>query len=200
MTYFYPPNGEAIKAVMRSKGYVVFGNARGYDLNLFGIRTLDTVSNAFNDWVGCMYLMHGVWNLFPFPATTDPGLYWRSHPMNVKGTAVLKPGQYRGVYRLGEHKGYPALVQRGAVVVYRDPDRDSYLDLDDDSTDEGVFGINIHRASKRSPSIEVNKWSAGCQVIQDAVHHEFHLELVRKSIAIYGHGHTYTLLTEADFA
>ena len=197
---FYVPSGDRLKAVMLSKGYTVFASTKGYDLNLFGVRTGDVEENKFNDWVGAMYLSKGVWNTFAFPATTDPGLYWRQNPMNVNGTAVLKPGQYRGAYKLGEHKGYPALQQSKPLVVYRDFNRDQYLDLDESNTQEGMFGINIHRASSRAPSENVNKWSAGCQVLQDPVQFGFFIELVRKSVSLHGNSFTYTLMTEADFS
>ncbi len=197
---FYLPTAEQIKAVMESKGYKVFGSAKGYDLNLFGVRTDDIESNKFNDWVGVMYLAHGVWNLFVFPATTDPGLYWRQNPMNVNGTAMLKPGQYRAAWKLGKHQGkYEALVQNKKVTVYRDPDRDRYLEPDEGHTQTGLFGINIHRASIQAPSQNVNKWSAGCQVLQDPIQFDFLMELVRKAVSVYGNGFTYTLLIEADF-
>lgn len=196
---FYPPDGKAIKAVMRSKGYLVFGGNRGYDLNLFGIRTKNTDANEFNDWVGVMYLESGVWNTFAFPATTDPGTYWRMHPLNVSGVAAVKPAQYRGSHKVGVHKGYPALQQRAPVVVYRDPDRDRLLEMDDSNTEQGMFGINIHRASSHHPSERVDKWSAGCQVLQDPIQFEFLMELARKASSIHGNSFTYTLLTEADF-
>lgn len=190
---------EIVKAVMLSKGYTVFEDPKGYDLNLFGVRTADVQSNTFNDWVGVMYVSEGVWNFFAFPATTDPGLYWRLHPMNVDGTAILKPGQYRGAYKYGIHRGYPALQQQRDVVVYRDNDRDNYLHVDEDTTEKGIFGINIHRASSKAPSKAVDRWSAGCQVLQDPIHFAFLIELVRKSTSIYGNSLTYTLLTENDF-
>ncbi len=196
----YLPSPEQIAAVMLAKGYRVFDDRKGYDLNLFGVRSSDTSSNEFNDWVGVMYMAHGVWNLFAFPATTDPGLYWRQHPMNVKGTAMLKRGQYRGAWELGQHQGrYDALVQRKAVTVYRDPDRDRYLDPDEGQTQTGLYGINIHRASTKAPSAAVNKWSAGCQVLQDPIQFDFLIALARKAASIYGNGFTYTLLDEADF-
>ncbi len=196
---FYPPSAGAIAIIMRSKGYKVFENAKGYDLNLFGIRTDDVDANTFNDWVGVMYRAGGAWNLFAFPATTDPGLYWREKPMNVKGTAILKPGQYRGSHMVGQHKGYAALQQKGPVAVYRDADGDAELDTDESTVDEGMFGINIHRASTKGASTRVGKWSAGCQVVQDPLHFDFLMAMARKSAGIYGNSFTYTLLAQSDF-
>lgn len=197
---FYLPSAEAIVCTMQAKGYTVFTNPKGYDLNLFGVRTNDTGANTFNDWVGALYLSHGVWNLFAFPATTDPGLYWRHHPMNVNGTALLKPGQYRSAWRVGFHQGkYEALVQSKPVVVYRDADRNSQVTPDEFSVQEGLFGINIHRASRHAPSTTVGKWSAGCQVLQDPAQFAFLMELAHLSADRYGNHFTYTLLTESDF-
>ena len=195
----YLPTPEQIKAVMRSKGYVVFGGGpHGYDLNIFGVRTEDRAANTFNDWVGVMYLQHGVWNLFAFPATTDPGLYWRQHPMNVKGTAMLKPGQYRSAWELGYHQGkYEALTQCKDVTVYRDADRDNLAETGPEDT--GRFGINIHRANAKQASSQVDKWSAGCQVLADPMQFDFLLNLARKSASIYGNHFSYTLLEEGDF-
>jgi len=194
------PAADAIKAAMRRKGYVVFGNdAKGYDLNIFGIRTRDTRSNAFNDIVGVMYLEAGRWILFTFPATTDPGLYWRRNPGRVEGTAILVPGQYRGAYKVGKHKGYAALQQQKPVKVYRDPNKDDVLDFDPETIQAGMFGINIHRSNKDRPSEQVNKWSAGCQVLADPIHFGFLMALAMEAQEIHGNSFTYTLLTEDDF-
>lgn len=195
---FSLPTPQSIKAAIRSKGYVVFGDERGYDLNIFGIRTNDSQSNSFNDLVGVMYLFDNKWNCFYFPATTDPGTYWREHPMNVDGTAILVPGQYRGAYKVGEHKGYPALQQQKPLKVYRDNNKDKVLNMDPASIKEGMYSINIHRSSHLHPSTQVNKWSAGCQVIQDPLQFEFLISLARKASEIYGNSFTYTLLTEDD--
>lgn len=190
---------ESFMVAMAAKGYVVFSSPRGYDLNLFGVRTEDNDANAFNDILGVMYLQNGQWSIFTFPATTDPGVYWRRHPMNVAGTAILKPGQYRGSHQLGKHRGqYDALVQAGDVTVYRDANRDDALDVDG-ATQTGPFGINIHRASSADPSTTVGKWSAGCQVIADPLHFDFLMALARKSAGLYGDRFTYTLLSESDF-
>ncbi len=186
---------------MKEKGYVVFEDeARGYDLNLVGIRTSDMTANTFNDQLIVMYRAHGQWLLFRFPATTDPGAYYRLHPANVRGTAILKPGQYRGAYELGKHKGYAALRQKKPLTVYRDADRDDVLKTNEGSLETGMFGINIHRAGATATSRKVDRWSAGCQVVADPVHFRFLLELCKKSSEIYGNSFTYTLLTETDFA
>lgn len=200
---FYLPGPEAVKAVMERKGYKVFEGSRqkGYDLNIFGVRAADTAANTFNDWLGVMYLQSGVWNMFAFPGTTDPGLYWREHPMNVHGTALVKPGQYRGLWKRGRHQGkYEALVQASPISVYRDANRNATLEPREETVQVGMFGINMHRANPNTPSVQVNKWSAGCQVFADPIQFDFMMALVRKSQAIWGDRFSYTLLTEADFS
>lgn len=190
---------ESLLVAMAANGHVVFSDSRGYDLNLFGVRTENNDANAFNDLVGVLYLQNRQWNLFTFPATTDPGVYWRRNPMNVDGTAILKPGQYRGSHQLGKHRGqYDALVQVAPVTVYRDGDRDDALDTIG-GTQTGLFGINIHRASSVDPSTQVGKWSAGCQVLADPRHYDFLMAMAHKAASIYGDRFSYTLLTESDF-
>jgi len=146
-------------------GHRVFDGDADYDLNIVGIRSADKTPNVFNDTMTVSYRLKGQWYTRSWAITTDPGIYWLNNPMRVAGTAILCPGQYRGAYKLGKHRGrYSALVQRGDMRIYRDADRDNELDLVDTSIVEGKFGINIHRASASRTSTRVDKWSAGCQV------------------------------------
>ncbi len=185
--------------VLKRKGYVVFENPKGHDLNIVGIRTKDMESNRFNDWLTVSYIYDQIWNFFAFPATTDPGTFYRQNPANVKGTAILKPGQYRGAYKIGRHKTYKALQQQKPVTVYRDADRDKILDTTGIDEDTGMFGINIHHASAYKPSMIVGKWSAGCQVLQDIDHFAFLMALCERAREKFGNSFTYTLLEENDF-
>jgi len=184
---------------MRAKGYRVFANPGGHDLNLVGIRTGDMTSNRFNDWLMAFYWFDGDWTSFGFRATTDPGTYHRLNPEAVKGTAILKPGQYPGAYRIGRHKNYKALRQVGPLTVYRDANRDDVLDTTGMPEDTGLFGINIHRAHELNPSLQVDKWSAGCQVVQDPDQFQFLLTLCDRAAEKWGGSFSYTLLTEDDF-
>jgi hypothetical protein len=194
------PNVNQIIDVMRTKNYKVFKNTKGHDLNIVGIRTSSIDANTFNDWITVFYTFDKRWNFFAFPATTDPGTYWRKKLMNVKGTAVMKPGQYRKAYRIGKHNDqYKALRQQGNVTVYRDANRDNKLDTEGMPEDSGIFGINIHRAGEHTASTLVNKWSAGCQVFQDPDHFLFFLTLCERGRDKFSNSFTYTLLKEEDF-
>ncbi len=190
---------ENIIRVMERKGYKVFKSPKGHDLNIVGNRTGDMSANRFNDSLCLFNLFDGHWNFFAFPATTDPGIFYRENPMNVKGTASRKPGQYRGMWKIGKHKGYKALQQNKPVTVYRDADRDKDLDVTNQDEQEGMFGINCHRSNSDRASTQVDKWSAGCQVFQDPDHFAFLLKLCDRGSKRFGNSFTYTLLTEKDF-
>lgn len=196
---FAAPKVEDIISVMQVKAYKVFENPKGHDLNIVGIRTQSIEAEKFNDWLTVFYTFDGIWNYFAFPATTDPGTYYRENPISVKGTAVLKPAQYRGVYKIGRHRNYKALQQMGDMTVYRDANRDTFLDTADMEEDTGLHAINIHRSNAHKPSTVVGKWSAGCQVFQDPDHFQFFLTLCERSREKFGNKFSYTLLEESDF-
>ena len=195
---FPAPKVDQIISVMKNKGYQLFDDAKGHDLNIVGIRTASTEEEKFNDWLTVFYIFDAVWNYFAFPATTDPGLFYRKNPINVKGTAIVVPGQYRGVYKVGRHRGYKALQQQKPITVFRDSNRDAKLDTMG-SKETGGFGINIHRANAHRPSTVVGKWSAGCRVLQDPDHFQFLLTLCERGKEKFGNSFSYTLLEENDF-
>ena len=193
------PAVSEIVDVMRAKDYRVFENPGGHDLNLVGIRNSGSRSNEFDDWLTVFYWFDGVWNMFAFPATTDPGTFYRENPLNVRGTAIMKPGQYRRAYIVGRHKGYKALQQVGPITVYRDNNKDDELDTTGSDEDEGLHAVNIHRANRERASTRVEKWSAGCQVMQDPDHFDFFMTLCERGSAKFGNSFTYTLLESRDF-
>lgn len=200
MADFYPTL-EGILSVMQRKGYRIFDNPAGFDLNLVGVRTKELRANRFDDFMTVFYQMHGEWIFNVFKCTTDPGTYYLNNPLSELGTAILKEGQYRRSHRIGKHRGqYEALVQNSPLTVIRDPDRDNVLNLDTGTEETGLFGINIHRASSQHESIQVDKWSAGCQVLCDPYQYAFLLKLCRRGREAFGNSFTYTLLNEGDFS
>lgn len=200
MPMYCPYNAQRIIDAMRKLNYVVF--EKEYDLNIVGVRSDDLNSNQFNDWI-CVFHKrdNGIWAFYAFQATTDPGLFWRQNPENVKGVGVIVPGQYRGLWKRGLHQGkYPALVQVGPVKVYRDSNRDGKLDLDPAKIETGVFGANLHRArAEAGASMNNDKWSAMCQVTAAAEDLGFILVLVDLQKLIRGYDTcSYTLLRESE--
>lgn len=182
-----------------NKGYAYFTKGK-YNLNIIGIRRSGTrVTNQFDDYIVVRYTdMYGIDSTEIFPATTDPGLSSMIKPIDSKGCAILAEGQYRGTWKIGYHQGkYEALVQRKPVKVYRDNNKDAKYDFDPKTIDEGVFGINIHKAGNASTII--NGWSAGCQVLQRTVNFNKLMKLAHYQVS-QGHGDTftYTLINEED--
>ena len=115
--------------------------------------------------------------------------------------AVLKEGQYRGSHKIRLHQGrYEALGQNGPVTVYRDANKDGKFDLSDDNTQTGLFGINIHRATKYAgkKSTQVDKWSAGCQVIAANDDWTKFMKIMRKARDTWSNSFTYTLIESKD--
>jgi len=182
---------------LKEKDYLVFeDDSKNFNLNIVGIRTNDQESNKFNDWMVIFWKYLGKWNNMSFPITTDPGTYWRKHPMNVKGTAILKEGQHRGMWKVGKHQDkYPALRQNKPCTVIRDNNKDNVLDYTGDE-DFGSFGINHHKAGANST--QVGKWSAGCQVQPNSALFYIEMEIFRESAASWGNSFTYTLIHEND--
>ena len=194
---------EQIEETMASKGYKYFTGG-DYDINIIGVRNSETkgrVTNAFDDCITLSYKVEGEWKFHCFKATTDPGTHWVENVINEDGVAILKPGQYRRSHKLRLHQGkYLALGQKSPVKVYRDDNRDSKYDLLEENIQEGIFGINIHRATSRSggTSTRIDKWSAGCQVIANNDDwHEF-LDICQTAREIWGNSFTYTLLESKD--
>lgn len=189
------PTLKSITDALKRLNYPFFKG--DYNLNLIGIRSADTHANTFNDLLLVIYQVDQKTHVHAFPLTTDPGIYYRENPLNVDGTAILVPGHYRSCWQIGAHQGkYRALVQRGLMSVYRDNNGDKHLDKHEDSIQTGHFGINLHRANESKYSLQVDRWSAGCQVLADPVDFDLVMALVAKSAAKYGPRFSYTLLTE----
>ena len=192
---------EGVKEAILSKGYKWFENG-DYNLNLVGIRNSETenlVTNKFDDCVTVSYKGDGEWNFHCFKATTDPGTHWVENILNKDGVAILVPGQYRGSHTIGLHQGkYKALRQKKPLKVYRDKNKDGVYDLLEENIHEGIYGINIHRATAHGESKQIDKWSAGCQVLAKTADFNKLMELAQKSADMYGNSFTYTLIESKD--
>lgn len=136
-----------------------------------------------------------------FPNTTNPGVYWLNNPMSKLGTAILKPNQWIDCWQLGFHQSKPdhrALVQCGKVTVYRDNNKDNNYQLNESNVESGLFGINIHGASKSGLTSRISKYSAGCQVFSNWIHKEEVMNVCDGFKSITKNKFTYTLLDEKD--
>ena len=191
---------EKIETALKSKGYVWFEDEinKGFDINIVGVRTSSTgqvVTNVFDDYLTLSYKENGQWKFHSWPATTDPGKKGVMEYHNAAGVARLVEGQYRGSHTIRLHQGkYEALGQSKNVKVYRDANRD--MVYNESKIDEGVFGINIHKAGADSTYVE--NWSEGCQVFKKSAHFEEFMVICRKARDIHGNSFTYTLIESSD--
>jgi peptidoglycan hydrolase-like protein with peptidoglycan-binding domain len=187
----YKYSKEKIEKAVKSKGYTWFEDK----LNIVGVRNSDTnnqVTNAFDDKITVSKNDNGIWKYYEWTITTDPGKKGVIQFGNPAGVARMVPGQYTESHALGLHKGqYQALRQQKPVKVYRDANRD--LTYDETTIQEGLFGINIHKAGVDSTLVE--NWSEGCQVFKTAAHFEAFMELCRNSGQ---RAFTYTLVESRD--
>jgi hypothetical protein len=187
---------EAIEKAVNAKGYKWFdGNMV---LNIVGVRNSDTeqkVTNVFDDKLTLSFQENGEWKYFEWSNTTDPGTKGVKEYHNAAGVARLVPGQYINSHTLGLHQGkYEALKQQKPVKVYRDANKD--MSYDESKIQEGVFGINIHRAGADSTYVE--NWSEGCQVFKRSADFDAFMVICRKAATINGKSFTYTLLNSND--
>jgi hypothetical protein len=190
-----------IEETVKGKGYKWFENGN-YNLNIVGVRNSSTneeVTNKFDDLLTVSYKTGNIWNFQQYGCTTDPGKYYTENLLNPDGVAILVPGQYRSTYSIGLHQGkYEALKQMKPVQVYRDNNKDNFYDMQPDDIHEGIFGINIHRASATGTSTQIDKWSAGCQVIANYEDFNKLMLLAKQAEAIWGNSFTYTLIESKD--
>ncbi len=157
--------------------------------HLIGIRSKANIPNKFDD---AMIVVNGD-TMKAYSCTTNPGTHWLQNLLNPKGTALLVPGQYIDTWKIGMHQGkYEALVQAKPVKVYRDGDKDLIAE-ETSITETGIFGINIHRANPSITSILIDRWSAGCQVLNNPADFKQLLDAAKATRQDYV---TYTLLRE----
>lgn len=188
--------------LFKTKGYAYFTKGN-YNLNIIGVRNSEReITNLFDDILVVIYNsgkdQKPIRKLYKI--TTEPGLYYmKEHILNNAGAAILVPAQYRGCWKIGMHKGTQrALVQVKPVKVYRDGNKNDIYDMNPETIENGIFGINIHRASKEGITRNINKYSAGCQVFNSVQDFTSFMYLCDKQAELYGNSFTYTLVNEDD--
>ena len=197
-------NREQIETAVKTKGYKWFDDEtnKGFDVNIVGVRNntpsvAKKVTNVFDDFLTISFKDEkGNWQFYCLNATTDPGKKGVEKFTNKKGVARLVPNQYRGVWMVDKHQGkYDALCQRlGNVTVFRDANKN--MIYDENVTDAGMFGINIHKAGQ--DSTWVDDWSHGCQVFKRVKDFDVFMKICKKASKIHGNKFSYTLLESDD--
>ena len=198
---------EQIEDTLKGKGYKYFTSDKGYDVNIVGIRNSEThgvVTNRFDDTLTISYKdLNGNWIYNEYKATTDPGSHWEKNLLNKDGVAILKPQVNTEVLTNLDYikVSMKRLRQKSPVKVYRDNNKDGDYDLIEENVQEGIFGINIHKAGRRAEgSTQVDKWSAGCQVFSKESDFNEFMDICRKASGIWGNSFTYTLIESKDIS
>jgi hypothetical protein len=180
-------------------GYPI--DKRPNKLNIIGVRNSKATSQDKFDDLLAYFTYDANGNLVGkvVPATTDPSTYFLRSPINAKGAAILKSGQYKDAYQIGLHRGkYEALVQAKPVTVIRDDDRNAYINYFA-PTQTGLYGINIHKSTKGKNNEDIiGSDSAGCQVFRNIPDFMDMMRLAQTSRKKYGNTFTYTLIDERD--
>ncbi len=181
-------NLEVIKKAVLNKGYSWFLDK----CNIGGIRTNNNTPDGWNDFIWIEF--KGIF--YVFKGTTRPGVYWLQHPMRESGTFVMMPGQYVDCWKKGLHSGYPALVQCKPIKGYRDSDKDNLVDPDITKIYTDGQNVDIHHAHQYVTQTVIDKYSAGCQVLDAYEDWQTFFELYGESPQTL---FSYVLLTENDF-
>lgn len=197
---------EQYKVALNAKGYSFFEKG-DYNLNIIGVRNDSGDASKFDDAMILLYKVKGSWVCDMFPVTTEPGTSILKNPIKEvrhKGTAILVPDQYKGVYKIGWHgsktNGHTALIQRGGKVrVWRDNNRDTTPDYHGEEED-GWFGINIHKHRGSSARVNTGGVSAGCQVFQDTKDFYEFMDICDIASEKWGNSFTYTLIEQRDLS
>lgn len=192
---------DQILKVAKNNEYPIFYQNEKYpiNLNIWGIRSEDKNTTFFNDIIVVFYQTNKIenrWMVNIYEATTDPSNLNLQNPINENGCAILVEGVHRGLWKVGKHKGYKALVQASDCYVLRDNNKDEYLDYNS-PYDYGMFGINCHRASAYKVQDHIGLYSAGCQVFKDV--NLFNKEFIPLCTKAIGKGkQTYVLINENE--
>lgn len=160
-------NSEEISAVRLAFGRMGWPwFAQGRNLNLFAIRRSTSIPDRYACAIGWIATdpEREVQVGRLYRATTLPGVRALRENRATGGVfSLAAPRRHAGLWRVGEHKGRPALVQAGPALGWRDADGDAQHDPDRSRLVEGR-GINLHDPGVLDPEFVGNS-SEGCVVV-----------------------------------
>lgn len=171
---------------MQAKNYQTATESKEYNIiYIEGMNTDGTLNNdapnEFNDrrLVIEIKATNGVPKIVgDWEATTEPGSKYTYNPMNSKGAARIKFGQYKA-WAIGTHgvDRHEALVQVKPLSVHRDFNRD--FQRTGDWVDGGLFGVNQHWGYDYSRN-DIQGASAGCLVGRTRQGHREFMKLIKQ--------------------
>ena len=172
---------------MKTKGYKVFTNPKEYNIvYIEGMKPdgnlNDDRPNCFNDLRTVIEFTDGKPKIVgKWVATTEPGSHYTYNPMNAKGAARIKFGQYKA-WKVGIHgsgrNAHEGLRQCGEITVHRDKDKDFKRDGDKLDTGSGFY-INQHHGFNNSTT-NIGTASAGCLVGRTVQGHREFMNIIKQ--------------------
>lgn len=143
------------------------------EINIIGLEGVDPdgsynndAADKWNDSIGLLSFDNGTPRFdCLYRGTTEPGRYYTIvRILNPNGAARIDTGYHPGIWEIGLHRGYQALVQAGNPIrLVRDRNRN--FSRDDKQTTERWKGVNLHHGNNCSLN-SIGRWSAGCTVIR----------------------------------
>ena len=191
---------QELKDLVLSKGYVFFDTGV-YNLNFVWIRTSDSITNYFTDFLYVAYRIGAEEYVLKIPATTKPGIKGSIDTpityQGVTGTAIIVPGQYRSAWKfIDSYEGfshYPYFHQVKGINYWRDGDKDLLVDEVQLQLDQ-LFGTHWHRMSQNGiKGYPINNWSLGCMGAEEPYFRQL-LPIVREAVKLYGPVFTGTII------
>ena len=172
---------------MLAKGYHVDIKTGEYNIiYIEGMNSNGTLNsdkpNSFNDLRLVIQIVSRTPKIIDiWEATTEPGYYYTYNPMNPKGAARIKFGQYKawkvGTHGIGKAEPHEALVQIANVTVHRDFNQD--MIRTGDKLDTGRFAINQHYGYDY-PRNNISLAGAGCLVGRTRNGHRDFMRLIKQ--------------------
>lgn len=191
-----------VKKAVTDRGYRWF--EKELSLNLVWERTSEQITDRFTDFLHVCWMENGE-QILTIPATTKAGMYGAfASPITyggITGTAVIMPGQYPGAWQfVDSYTGfthYPYFAQVGPMNYWRDGDKDNVIDHVQEQ-DQKNFSTCGHRMTNNGVKDGVIDspgavWSLGCMGAPEPEWRKI-LDLVRRSVKIYGNKFTVTLI------
>lgn len=204
------------EAIFKKRNWPYFTNG-SYNTNIIVVRNLigsnyDPVkhrlkqTDTFDDALALIYKdSDGKWMREIFEVTSDPGLYALQNPLpGTIGTGCIAEGFYRNSWVVGKHKNqYTALVQRSAatsssmpLTLYRDSNKDEYIDFNSPKQTGYGFGVNIHKAGVDSSIVK--NWSYACIVFKRESDFNRFMKIIQKAKDLYGNSFSAAVLNTFD--
>jgi hypothetical protein len=162
--------------------------------NLFGVRASCTKNTGIypKDFIGLLFKDNDIWNYIITPAYTTLENFLINSSLHTLGIYILKPGQYKDVYKIGYHKlKFEALRQIKDMTYYF---------ISKENKEERTINLfsNLHKATSNLISNNLNKYNNGSQIITNYYDFLKIQAMLKKAADSYSPYFSYTLFEESE--